>query len=133
MKYRKLRIAWSVTWGVLAVWLCVLWVRSYQQYEAVARNNGKGCTTILCSTGGTVQFVQDYMMNNNVGYVLPARKGEWLLTQTETKYPAAMFQWHGRLLGESKIVAPHWFLISVFAAIAIVPWLPLRFIVWATR
>ena len=30
MKYRKLRIAWSVAWGVVAVLLCVLWVRSYR-------------------------------------------------------------------------------------------------------
>jgi hypothetical protein len=29
MKYRKLRIAWSVAWGVVAVLICVLWVRSY--------------------------------------------------------------------------------------------------------
>ena len=29
MKYRKLRIAWSVAWGVVAVLLVVLWVRSY--------------------------------------------------------------------------------------------------------
>jgi hypothetical protein len=31
MKYRKLRIAWSVGWGVLAVAVCVLWVKSYWQ------------------------------------------------------------------------------------------------------
>ena len=29
MKYRKLRIAWSVGWGIIAVSLIVLWVRSY--------------------------------------------------------------------------------------------------------
>jgi hypothetical protein len=29
MKHRKLRIAWSAAWGVVAVLLCVLWVRSY--------------------------------------------------------------------------------------------------------
>jgi hypothetical protein len=29
MRYRKLRIAWSVVWGVVAVLLIVLWVRSY--------------------------------------------------------------------------------------------------------
>ena len=29
MKYRKLRIAWSVAWGAVAVLLGVLWVRSY--------------------------------------------------------------------------------------------------------
>src|SRR6476619_8397745 len=29
MRYRKLRIAWSVVWGVVALPLVVLWVRSY--------------------------------------------------------------------------------------------------------
>ena len=29
IKHRKLCIAWSVVWGVLALLLCVLWVRSY--------------------------------------------------------------------------------------------------------
>jgi hypothetical protein len=29
MRFRKLRIAWSVGWGLLAVLLIVLWVRSY--------------------------------------------------------------------------------------------------------
>ena len=29
MKHRKLRIAWSVAWGVVAVLLVALWVRSY--------------------------------------------------------------------------------------------------------
>jgi hypothetical protein len=30
MKFRKLRIAWSVGWGLLAVLLIVFWVRSYE-------------------------------------------------------------------------------------------------------
>ena len=33
MKFRNLRIAWSVGWGVLAVLLCVLWVRSYWRFD----------------------------------------------------------------------------------------------------
>jgi hypothetical protein len=33
MKYRKLRIAWSVAWGVAAVLLCLLWVRSYWRLD----------------------------------------------------------------------------------------------------
>src|SRR6187549_3492704 len=33
MKYRKLRITWSVAWGVVAVLLCVLWVRSYTTWD----------------------------------------------------------------------------------------------------
>jgi hypothetical protein len=33
MKYRKLRIAWSVGWGFLCVLLIVPWVRSYRHPE----------------------------------------------------------------------------------------------------
>jgi hypothetical protein len=30
MRFRKLRIAWSVGWGIICVLLIVLWVRSYE-------------------------------------------------------------------------------------------------------
>lgn len=30
---RKLRIAWSMGWGIACVLLCVLWVRSYWRYD----------------------------------------------------------------------------------------------------
>jgi hypothetical protein len=33
MKYRKLRMAWSVGWGVVAVLLIALWVRSLTKFE----------------------------------------------------------------------------------------------------
>src|SRR5690349_16231471 len=36
MTYRKLRIAWSVVWGLAAVLLIVLWVRSYWSADTVA-------------------------------------------------------------------------------------------------
>src|SRR5690348_9197803 len=35
MKYRDLRIAWSVLWGVVAVLLILLWVRSYSRLDAL--------------------------------------------------------------------------------------------------
>lgn len=35
IRFRKLRIAWSVTWGVAAVLLIVLWVRSYWRWDLV--------------------------------------------------------------------------------------------------
>src|SRR4051812_47765657 len=34
MKFRKLRIAWSVVWGVVAVLLILLWARSYWRWGA---------------------------------------------------------------------------------------------------
>jgi hypothetical protein len=33
MNYRKLRIAWSVAWGIIAVLLLAFWVRSYRYFD----------------------------------------------------------------------------------------------------
>jgi hypothetical protein len=35
VKYRKLRIGWSVAWGVVAVLIGLLWVRSYSWWDNV--------------------------------------------------------------------------------------------------
>jgi len=38
MRFRKLRIAWSVVWGLAAVLLIALWVRSYSGYANIDWN-----------------------------------------------------------------------------------------------
>ena len=38
MRFRKLRIAWSVVWGIACVLLIVLWVRSYWQVDILWHN-----------------------------------------------------------------------------------------------
>src|SRR4051794_29097381 len=35
MRYRKLRIAWSMFWGLACVLLIVLWIRSYTRLDIV--------------------------------------------------------------------------------------------------
>jgi hypothetical protein len=35
MRFRKLRIAWSVVWGIIAVLLIALWVRSYSWHDTL--------------------------------------------------------------------------------------------------
>ena len=65
MKYRKLRIAWSVTWGVVAVLLCVLWVRSYLAvHDELGIHN-----SIYLSDGGYIHSFE----GPTLGDVLPAR------------------------------------------------------------
>ena len=34
IRYRKLQIAWSVAWGILAVMICAMWVRSFQTWDS---------------------------------------------------------------------------------------------------
>ena len=42
MKFRKLRIAWSVVWGVVTVLLCVLWVSSYWRMNGLSGRTFSG-------------------------------------------------------------------------------------------
>lgn len=40
LRFRKLRIAWSVAFGIVAVLLCVLWVRSYWRTDSMYAHLG---------------------------------------------------------------------------------------------
>jgi hypothetical protein len=57
MRFRKLRIAWSVAWGLVAVLLGVLWVRSYLYHDRVlVRYHGPGHAAGAVSAYGAIQF-----------------------------------------------------------------------------
>jgi hypothetical protein len=57
MKRCKLRIAWSVAWGAVAVLLVVLWVRSYLYHDRVlVRYHGPGHVAGAVSAFGAIQF-----------------------------------------------------------------------------
>jgi hypothetical protein len=124
MRFRKLRIAWSVGWGILAVLLTVLWVRSYWRVDFMRLGEDRVCMSIdgsvhtLCvifgpSFGGTL-FSRDHVFRFNLGtpkYSLlgvgydPFEYGTWA-------------------------VVPHWFLVLLFATIgtyAFTPWLHWHF------
>ena len=52
MTYRNLRIAWSVAWGIVAVLLICLWVRSYWKFDMVTLPYT--CPTMLTSSRGAI-------------------------------------------------------------------------------
>ena len=54
MKYRNLRIAWSVGWGLLCLLLIALWVRSYWHEELIAIPVGASRLTGIGYVHGTV-------------------------------------------------------------------------------
>ena len=53
MNSRKLRIAWSVVWGVVAVLLSVLWLRSYTtQYTLSVQVTNEALVAASSEAGG---------------------------------------------------------------------------------
>src|SRR4051812_28474407 len=65
IRFRKLRIAWSVMCGVACVLLIVLWVRSYWHGDVMSRVVKDKLGTIIGSNWGTVYFTRiDYQALN---------------------------------------------------------------------
>jgi hypothetical protein len=62
MNFRKLRIAWSVLWGLAAALLIVLWVRSYTIHD------------------------EAWWPRSNVGFVVASVSGHILLSSEESSY-----------------------------------------------
>ncbi len=56
MKHRKLRIAWSVAWGVLAVLLIALWVRSYWWVDSIDIHISESTHACLGDLPGVIEL-----------------------------------------------------------------------------
>jgi hypothetical protein len=75
MKYRKLRIAWSVACGVLCLLLVVLWVRSYWYFDTFQGCVGNRAITVLSAQG---------QLRCDLLYVSEPRLGYWTSSKIGT-------------------------------------------------
>jgi hypothetical protein len=76
MRLRKLRIAWSVGWGVVVVLLIVLWVRSYYIGDVVQWSVTKWCGLQFTSTQGQLD-VRRYSLDG-AGHAGGVDFADWL-------------------------------------------------------
>jgi hypothetical protein len=138
MRYRKLRIAWSVAWGVVALLLCVLWVRSYWWADNlyIKVPDPQRNLIIFSGLGGTIWYTNEYPSWS------PAWTHTYWRTQSNTVaaetegidvlwfhslYRFEFFNPPREPYWSRQLVLPHWFLITAFTAIAAAPWLRWRF------
>jgi hypothetical protein len=115
MKHRKLRIAWSVAWGITALMLIAIWVKSYQRYyildvynpvSAFRIDSGKG---MLSSTFSTRKAPWSYLLSTfTYDKVSPAPHSAWGFY---AKSGAGRFDFD----------LPYWFVVFS-ATLAAFPW-----------
>jgi hypothetical protein len=135
MKFRKLRIAWSVVCGIACVLLVVLWVRSYWWCDMFEKRTASQLLQ-LDSRKGRLSFWQ-----NNLGWPGQSPKVTQLLLYSMDKgrfyghCPADAYQkpfWNqasilafGRFGSELQrvIFIPYWFPVLISSALAAVPWI----------
>jgi hypothetical protein len=124
MKYRKLRIAWSVAWGVVAVLLCVLWVRSHRVRDVFSFVDSWNHFISAGSNNGTV-----YFQLSGTGDHLSSFYGRWIHVSGDASEPGEVFKWQPNTPGlwGGSICFPHWFSILLIAVLTAAPWIGRRF------
>jgi hypothetical protein len=133
MSYRELRIAWSVGWGLAAVVMCMLWVRSYWVEDVLEKRTAWQLMRLESETSrlsfrqisptrnpGTIQILLDEMELGGFHSRRPVggddRSAYWHQTSVVS------FGCFGRA-SNRVIFIPHWFPVVVFAAISATPWI----------
>jgi hypothetical protein len=118
MKHRKLRIAWSVAWGIVAVLPVAWWVRSYWFGDFASITCSATQQIRLVSIDGVIGFVMKDRMANNppfaVGSEASSQYGDdWTI--------------HHIWPQNVRFCLPHWVLAIPPAALAILPWFCFHF------
>jgi len=130
MRYRKLRIAWSVAWGVACLLLIVLWVRSYSTYDDLMVH-------LLGLSGFGVGSLRGQVQLGAFGH--RDFSGTWLIQHVPIRYKNEWLQelsLHRAFVGvrllhpqnsDWIIVIPHWFLTILCTVSGASPWFRWRF------
>jgi hypothetical protein len=122
MRFRKLRIAWSVFWGAAAVLLIVLWVRSYWWCDNVIGPLGATRSFCVWSDRGQLGICLVPQRLQSLADGGPWASGHaWLGDLSPRDY--GFTPWLPSWATENYVVAPTWLIALLIAAIAAASWM----------
>jgi hypothetical protein len=131
MKYRKLRIAWSVAWGLLCLLLIVLWVRSYWwiDYNYMRlRPMSKSHITFWSMQGACWIGVESNVVNPPIRFSRGVVSVEsWLRRIGSSGHDLNELWPPLDLRTQGLLKFSYWFSASIVAATGVAPWLRMRF------
>jgi hypothetical protein len=129
MRFRKLRIAWSVFWGVAAVLLIVLWVHSYWYQDYIRGNLSRSWSACWLSFRGWVELdlIWEDMTGSDPSRVV---RSEVNFCRVEEATPATSPERHWRWASNTRnpwmtnrqLIMPIWCPLLASAAAAMLPW-----------
>jgi hypothetical protein len=121
MRFRKLRIAWSVGWGLLAVLLVLLWVRSFWHIDIIEIR--KPFPAVALGSGLETTLVRIYRQPMRSGWSFHSYS-----TRNQPKNEDAILGFSYVLSDyDLSITMPHWFVASFIAIVAVLVWFSWRF------
>ena len=130
MRFRKLRIAWSVFCGIACVLLIVLWVRSLNRMDALTWHYDNAEAFQIRTNPG--QLVFGTGTDRPVPPLAVRQVGRlWMSEWFESMrlYGRTMNWWFGASSSHAGwyVSIPDWFLILLCCAVGSIPWLRWRF------
>ena len=124
MKYRKLRIAWSVAWGVVAVLSVALWVRSYWRFDGLWWKIPVSIS--VTSTRGNLYFNEVFEFDDHVP-ALAVRPIERNVLGFVFRFASAFDRDVKNLRGTGRGGSmPYLVALFVSTILAALPWFPFR-------
>jgi Na+/melibiose symporter-like transporter len=121
MRFRKLRIAWSVFCGVAAVLLIVLWVRSYWWYDTIGGQGPASEYSFALSHGFLSVWGSPNLLSpqglTKIAFVTRPAGAEPFVSSWRPYYLSVPTS------GEQLLI-PLWIFVLAFGTAAAVPWLP---------
>src|SRR6476620_7857257 len=133
MRFPKLRIAWSVVWGLVAVLLCVLWVRSYYIEDDLSIRIARSEIVTFATMRGKA-LLSTYQVTPSLNRIL--HHGRWVTGSVGDdrdeweNFDRRTLPWRIIASGgpaSEALVLPLWFLPATSATSAAVPWVRWRF------
>jgi hypothetical protein len=124
---RYLRIAFSATCLIACVLLIALWVRSYKSEEWLQGHLIGDQNFVLTSVTGHVNLSTMYMAHGRLIWIIRSRSKESPAGQLSPIWPRDSQFGLKRESDHFDVVAPHWFAVLSFFALATFPWLRWRF------
>jgi len=121
MKFRKLRIAWSVAWGVGAVLLIAMWVRSFETWDRCYWPGGTLGMQLNSDADHIVLVVFPRDPSSNIVSFFAASRPTYDESQTYYKDDVLGFYFR-RTPSGFRLDVPHWFLALLSVSMAAAPW-----------
>jgi hypothetical protein len=125
MRYRKLRIAWSVVFGGLALLLTALWVRSYWWIDGLSIPHSGNRYLSMGTAPGTIG-ANDYAGGSSTfvpWHHSSISTDEWLKLVQQNKLFKVSRVWGRFYFAKSGFSVPDWFALIFLTTIASLPWL----------
>jgi hypothetical protein len=124
MRFRKLRIAWSVACGIACVLLIAFWVRSYWWVDQVFVPVTKSTYFVVGSIPNAFGIGFGVKSPTVTQAWLTNRTAEWITIGEP--HDRSFYLTFFRLQGAG-VMMPYWCGVLLSAALAAVPWMPWRF------